>query len=71
MVSRAHKPEEDSTAREPGRERKAAYPHTPDDRYFVVRGRLWRLANPRLDAGRRKDLVKALMAARRAVRSAP
>jgi hypothetical protein len=24
------------------------YPVTPDDRYFVVRGRLWRMANPEL-----------------------
>jgi hypothetical protein len=23
-----------------------SHPVTPDDRYFVVRGRLWRMANP-------------------------
>ena len=46
------------------------YPHTPDGRYFVVRGRLWRLSNPHLDAVTRDALVHELMAARRAVRSA-
>ena len=46
------------------------YPHTPDGRYFVVRGRLWRLSNPGLDPLKREMLVHELMAARRAVRSA-
>lgn len=46
------------------------YPHTPDGRYFVVRGRLWRLSNPGLDPDARDALVQELMAARRAVRSA-
>jgi len=46
------------------------YPHTPDGRYFVVRGRLWRLSNPHLDAVTRNALVHELMVARRAVRSA-
>jgi hypothetical protein len=46
------------------------YPHTPDGRYFVVRGRLWRLSNPELDPKVRDDLIKELMAARRAVRNA-
>ena len=46
------------------------YPVTPDGRYFVVRGRLWRCADPSLDPGTRASHVKALMAARRAVRSA-
>jgi hypothetical protein len=46
------------------------YPHTPDGRYFVVRGRLWRLSNPHLDTVTRDALVRELMAARRAVRSA-
>ena len=46
------------------------YPHTPDGRYFVVRGRLWRLSNPGLDPKERETLVHELMAARRAVRSA-
>ena len=40
---------------------------TPDGRYLIVRDRLWRAANPGLDAGARLDLVKALMEARREV----
>ena len=40
---------------------------TPDGRYFVVRGRLWRRANPALSADRRDVLVRELMEARRAV----
>ena len=46
------------------------HPVTPDGRYFVVRGRLWRLANPDLSSETRSALVSELMAARRAVRSA-
>ena len=46
------------------------YPKTPDGRYFVVKGRLWRCTNPTLDEGVRQDWVKRLMAARRAVRDA-
>ena len=46
------------------------YPHTPDARYFVVRGRLWRTSNPHLDPEIRSQLVKELMQARRAVRAA-
>jgi hypothetical protein len=46
------------------------HPVTPDGRYFVVRGRLWRMANPGLDEAKRVDLVGRLMAARRAVRDA-
>ncbi len=46
------------------------YPHTPDGRYFVVRGRLWRLSNPALDPLKRETLIHELMVARRAVRSA-
>ncbi len=46
------------------------YPRTPDGRYFVVRGRLWRLSDPSLDQHRRAGLVQELMAARRAVRDA-
>ncbi|MBD2750133.1 hypothetical protein IC232_26050 [Microvirga sp. BT688] len=45
------------------------HPRTPDGRYFVVRGRLWRLSNPDLDPQERERLVRELMAARRAVRS--
>lgn len=46
------------------------YPVTPDGRYFVVRGRLWRRSNPMLDDVTRDRLVKDLMTARRAVRDA-
>jgi hypothetical protein len=41
------------------------YPVTPDGRYFVVRGRLWRCTNPRLPEKKRQKLVKELMEARR------
>ena len=43
------------------------YPRTPDGRYFVVRGRLWRTSNPTLDPAERERLVRNLMAARRTV----
>ncbi len=43
---------------------------TPDGRYFVVRGRLWRRTNPNLPAEKRETLVRELMAARRAVKAA-
>lgn len=46
------------------------YPTTPDGRYFVVRGRLWRTSDPSLDPARRQALVNELMDARRAVRDA-
>jgi hypothetical protein len=46
------------------------YPTTPDGRYFVVRGRLWRTSNPALADGDRERLVKELMTARRAVAKA-
>ncbi|MCR6685584.1 hypothetical protein [Pseudoxanthomonas sp.] len=46
------------------------YPQTPDGRYMVVRGRLWRLANPHLPPAEREALVAALMAARRQVKAA-
>lgn len=45
-------------------------PITPDGRYIVVRGRLWRASNPALDAEARARLVEELMHARRAVRQA-
>lgn len=45
-------------------------PRTPDGRYIVVRGRLWRAADPGLDPVARQGLVDSLMAARRAVREA-
>lgn len=44
------------------------HPVTPDGRYFVVRGRLWRTSNPALPPAERDALVAELMAARRAVR---
>lgn len=40
---------------------------TPDGRYLVVRGRLWRAANSALPEELRQRLVEELMAARRAV----
>jgi hypothetical protein len=43
---------------------------TPDGRYIVVRGRLWRRSNPALSADERQAWVDRLMAARRAVRTA-
>ena len=47
-------------------EREAAgYPVTPDGRYFVVRGRLWRLSDPSLEPANREQLVRELMTARR------
>jgi len=43
------------------------YPVTPDGRYFVVRGRLWRCANPALRDDERARLTSELMHARAAV----
>lgn len=43
------------------------YPRTPDGRYFVSKGRLWRCTDPSLDDTTRRAAVKALMQARRAV----
>lgn len=40
---------------------------TPDGRYIVVRGRLWRRSDPRLPDDRRQALAETLMDARRAV----
>lgn len=39
---------------------------TPDGRYLVVRGRLWRRSNPALTEAQRQSLVDDLMDARRA-----
>lgn len=47
-----------------------SHPTTPDGRYFLVAGRLWRATDPRLPAGGRQALVDELMAARRAVKEA-
>lgn len=43
---------------------------TPDQRYIIVRGRLWRAANPHLPEAERERLVSELMDARRAVKTA-
>lgn len=43
------------------------YPVTPDGRYFVVRGRLWRCTNPTLNQEEREQLTRELMRARAAV----
>lgn len=37
------------------------YPVTPDGRYFVVRGRLWRCTNPTLSEDERHRLTRELM----------
>lgn len=46
------------------------YPATPDGRYFVVAGRLWRTSNPALPPDVRQELVDRLMHARRQVGAA-
>jgi len=46
------------------------YPHTPDGRYFVAKNRLWRCTDPRLGEDEKRTHIKALMKARRAVRTA-
>jgi hypothetical protein len=46
------------------------YPSTPDGRYFVVAGRLWRTSNPALAPEVRQALVDQLMTARRQVGAA-
>ena len=43
---------------------------TPDSRYLVVRGRLWRAANPGLAPELHSKLVNELMEARREVKAA-
>jgi hypothetical protein len=45
----------------------ASFPVTPDGRYFVVRGRLWRCSDPSLPADQRQALVDTLMRSRAAV----
>jgi hypothetical protein len=46
------------------------HPVTPDGRYFVVGGKLWRMSNPELDPRRKSALVHELMDARRALKEA-
>ena len=45
---------------------KSLYAVTPDGRYFVVRGRLWRCSNPALPEVERQRLTHELMRARSA-----
>jgi hypothetical protein len=44
------------------------YPQTPDGRYFVAAGKLWRRSDPRLTPAGLKALTANLMAARRKVK---
>jgi hypothetical protein len=46
------------------------HPGTPDGRYFIVKGRYWRLANPDLPVNDKAALVSELMRARRSVKAA-
>ncbi|WP_349264077.1 hypothetical protein [Longimicrobium sp.] len=46
------------------------YPVTPDGRYFVVRGRLWRCSDPSLAPEERQRLTRELMRARSRVGAA-
>lgn len=49
---------------------KNPYPVTPDGRYFVVKGQLWRCTNPHLPEDERQRWVQQLMAARRRIQQA-
>lgn len=46
------------------------YPNTPDGRYFVSKGKMWRCTNPALSDGERRALVKAMMKGRIGERNA-
>jgi hypothetical protein len=46
------------------------YPTTPDGRYFVVNGQLWRCSNPALAEEDRQQWVNTLMKGRQAVKAA-
>ena len=50
--------------------KKPPVPLTPDKRYIMVRGRLWRSSNPELPEDRRQSLVNDLQDGRRAVKAA-
>lgn len=50
------------------RQLRSGHPVTPDGRYFVVGGRLWRMSNPALSEQEHAELVRRLGAARQAVR---
>jgi hypothetical protein len=56
--------------RQPTLSAQPQHPVTPDGRYFVVRGKLWRMPNPNLSPAKKSVLVSELMKARGAVRSA-
>jgi len=43
---------------------------TPDGRYIVVQGRLWRAANPTLSAERKVRFMRELLNGRRALKAA-
>jgi hypothetical protein len=49
-----------------GKDGKPHAPVTPDGRYFVMRGRLWRCSNPQLSKAERERLTRELMQARSA-----
>ena len=51
-------------------EQRMRYAVTPDGRYFVVRGRLWRCTDPNLPDVQRSELTRELMKARRNKRQA-
>jgi hypothetical protein len=46
------------------------HPVTPDGRYFVARGKLWRMSDPNLDPQERSRLVNGMMDAHRSVKQA-
>jgi hypothetical protein len=46
------------------------HPVTPDDRYFIVKGQRWRLANPDVAESEKSALESELMRTWRAVRTA-
>ncbi|KPF67614.1 hypothetical protein IP69_12985 [Bosea sp. AAP35] len=58
------------SARRPAREKPVPPVMTPDGRYLLIAGRLWRATNPALPAKQRQSLVDDLMNARRAVKDA-
>ena len=62
-TSWCHNDEREAVTKEPVLE-------TPDGRYIVVRGRLWRKANPALSPTERERLTKEVMDARREVGAA-
>jgi hypothetical protein len=56
--------------RQPAIRDQPQHPVTPDGRYFVVSGKLWRMPNPNLSPAKKSMLVSELMKARSAVRLA-